>query len=77
MSRDHPRGVLLPKHKPHVHVVQAYEKDGRAILKRAFNERDFLEKLTGLDELYREGDAALEAVDWDEEGERGEGADDF
>jgi ubiquitin-like modifier-activating enzyme ATG7 len=30
------------------------------------NESDFLEKLTGLDKLYEEGEAVLEAVDWDE-----------
>lgn len=34
---------------------------------RAFNEPGYLEKLTGLDELYTEGDAALENVDWDDD----------
>lgn len=45
------------------------------MLLRAFNEEKFLEKLTGLDELYKEGEAALENVDWDVEGEGDE--DDF
>ena len=29
----------------------------------------FLESLTGLDKLHAEGEQALEAVDWEEEGE--------
>ena len=36
---------------------------------QAFNEPGYLEKLTGLDKLYDEGEAALETVDWDEEDE--------
>ena len=40
------------------------------MLLRAFNEPDFLEKLTGLDKLYAEGQAALDNVDWEvEDGE--------
>ena len=39
------------------------------MLLQAFNESDYLEKLTGLDKLHEEGEAALEAVDWDEEGD--------
>jgi ubiquitin-like modifier-activating enzyme ATG7 len=34
---------------------------------KAFNEPGYLESLTGLDKLYDEGEAALEAVDWDED----------
>jgi ubiquitin-like modifier-activating enzyme ATG7 len=37
------------------------------MLLRAFNEEGYLEKLTGLDKLYEEGEAALESVDWDED----------
>jgi ubiquitin-like modifier-activating enzyme ATG7 len=37
------------------------------MLLQAFNEQGYLEKLTGLDKLYDEGEAALEAVDWDED----------
>jgi ubiquitin-like modifier-activating enzyme ATG7 len=37
-------------------------------LLEAFNDSKYLEKLTGLDELYAEGEAALGDVDWDEEG---------
>ncbi|KAH7105987.1 E1-like protein-activating [Auriculariales sp. MPI-PUGE-AT-0066] len=58
------------------YVVNAYKKDGWPVLLHAFNERDYLEKLTGLDELQRESEAALESLDWDED-EGAEGADDF
>lgn len=34
---------------------------------QAFNQQGYLEKLTGLDKLYDEGEAALESVDWDED----------
>ena len=37
------------------------------MLLQAFNDPEYLEKLTGLDKLHDEGEAALEAVDWDEE----------
>jgi hypothetical protein len=60
---------------PHVQVLQAYEKEGFDMLLKVFNDQTYLEKLSGLDKLAEEGEAALEAVDWDEEGE-GEG-DDF
>lgn len=39
------------------------------MLLKAFNEAGFLESLTGLDKLYAESEQALEAVDWEEEGE--------
>ena len=48
-------------------VLQAYERDGFSMLRRAFDEPDFLEKLTGLDKMKAETEAALEAVDWGEE----------
>ena len=44
-------------------MLQAYEKDGFAMLLRAFNETEFLPSLTGLDKLYEEAQAALEADD--------------
>ncbi|KAH8092571.1 hypothetical protein BXZ70DRAFT_1010662 [Cristinia sonorae] len=50
-------------------VLKAYEKDGFAMLLQAFNDQGYLEKLTGLDELYAEGDAAMENVDWEVEDE--------
>ena len=33
----------------------------------AFNETGYLEKLTGLDQLYAEGQEALDNVDWEVE----------
>jgi hypothetical protein len=33
------------------------------------NEGGYLERLTGLDVLYAEGEGAMESVDWDEEEE--------
>lgn len=50
-------------------VLKAYETEGFVMLLKAFNESGFLENLTGLDKLHAEGEQALEAVDWDEEGE--------
>jgi ubiquitin-like modifier-activating enzyme ATG7 len=53
-------------------VVEAYRTQGHPFLLRAFNEPDFLEKLTGLDKLYEEGEAVLDSIDW-EEGDSDEG----
>ncbi|KIP07781.1 hypothetical protein PHLGIDRAFT_29879 [Phlebiopsis gigantea 11061_1 CR5-6] len=50
-------------------VLAAYEAQGFDVLLRAFNEPKFLETLTGLDQLYSEGEAALESVDWEVEDE--------
>ena len=45
------------------------------MLLEAFNDTKYLEKLTGLDKLFDEGEAALESIDWDDDGE--EIGDDF
>lgn len=58
-----------------VQVLKEYESKGFDMLLRAFNETGYLEELTGLADLHKEGEKALEAVDWDEE-DGGEG-DDF
>ncbi|KAJ2922042.1 hypothetical protein H1R20_g15051, partial [Candolleomyces eurysporus] len=55
-------------------VLEAYEKDGFDMLLKVFNDQKYLEEVAGLDKLKEEGEAALEAVDWDED-EGGE--DDF
>jgi ubiquitin-like modifier-activating enzyme ATG7 len=47
-------------------VLKAYETQGFDMLLKAFNETKYLEELTGLDKLYDEGEAAFDAVDWDE-----------
>ena len=56
-------------------VLKAYETHGFSMLLEAFNDTKYLEKLTGLDKLFDEGEAVLESVDWDDDGE--EGGDDF
>lgn len=50
-------------------VIKAYETQGFDMLLKAFNEPGYLEALTGLDQLHAEGEAALEAVDWEEDAE--------
>jgi len=50
-------------------VLGAYEREGFAMLLRAFNESGYLEALTGLDKLYEQGEGAMESVDWEEESE--------
>ena len=50
-------------------VLRAYEEQGFDMMLKAFNETGYLEKLTGLDQLYEQGEGALESVDWDEEDE--------
>lgn len=55
-----------------VKVLNEYETNGFAFLRRVFNEKDYLEKVTGLDELYRESEKVIEGMeglDWDSEGE--------
>lgn len=47
--------------------MKAYERDGFKILSNVFNEPGYLEQLTGLDKLQAESEAALEAIDWDED----------
>jgi len=49
-----------------IQVLQAYEKDGFDMFLKVFNDQKYLESLAGLDKLAEEGEAALEAVDWDE-----------
>jgi len=46
------------------------------MLLRAFNEEAYLEQLTGLDKLYEEAQAALNANDWEGEGGKSD-EDDF
>lgn len=48
-------------------MLKAYEERGFEFLAEAFNDSKYLERLTGLDKLYAEGEAALEQVDWDED----------
>ncbi|KAJ7823948.1 hypothetical protein B0H14DRAFT_2825185 [Mycena olivaceomarginata] len=56
-------------------VLKAYETGGFDMVLQALNDEKYLPRLTGLDELYAEGQKALEEVDWDVD--EGEGEDDF
>jgi ubiquitin-like modifier-activating enzyme ATG7 len=56
-------------------VLKAYETEGFDMVLQALNDEKYLPRLTGLDELYAEGQKALEEVDWDVD--EGEGEDDF
>lgn len=47
-------------------VLEAYEKDGFDMLLKVFNDQKYLEEIAGLDKMKEEGEAAMEAVDWDE-----------
>ncbi|KAJ3767732.1 hypothetical protein FB446DRAFT_651684 [Lentinula raphanica] len=55
-------------------VLKAYESQGFDMMLNAFNDPKYLERLTGLDKLYEDGEKALEDVQWVEEEE---GDDDF
>jgi ubiquitin-like modifier-activating enzyme ATG7 len=55
----------------HSQIIEAFKEQGFAMLLRVFNESDYLQKVTGLDKLYEEGEAVLEAVDWDESSNEG------
>ncbi|KAK1926403.1 hypothetical protein DB88DRAFT_481686 [Papiliotrema laurentii] len=47
-------------------IVDAYKQQGFDMLLQAFNETDYLERLTGLDELHKESEAVLESLEWEE-----------
>ncbi|EKM57005.1 uncharacterized protein PHACADRAFT_254465 [Phanerochaete carnosa HHB-10118-sp] len=48
-------------------VLEAYERDAWSLVQSACGEPGFLERLTGLDELYREGEEAVGDVEWADE----------
>ncbi|KAJ7108516.1 hypothetical protein C8R44DRAFT_713725 [Mycena epipterygia] len=48
-------------------VLKAYETEGFDMVLQALNDDKYLQRLTGLDQLYAEGEKALEDVDWDVE----------
>lgn len=47
-------------------MVETFKKEGFDMLLRVFNETDYLEQLTGLDELYKESEAVLDSLEWEE-----------
>lgn len=48
-------------------VVEAYRSMGFEMLLKAFNEEQYLERLTGLDKMYKEAEELEANVDWDVE----------
>jgi ubiquitin-like modifier-activating enzyme ATG7 len=52
-----------------VKVIDTYNTQGFDMLLKAFNDRKYLETLTGLDKLHDESEALLGSLDWDQEEE--------
>ena len=60
-------------------VLKAYEADGWEFVKKAMNERDYVEELSGLKEVQRQAEEAakaMEMMDLSDEAEEGEEIDD-
>ena len=53
-------------------IVDPYRHDGWEFVKRALNERGYVEELSGLAEVQRSAEKAAADMEWDEEGEFGE-----
>ncbi|KAF7325738.1 Autophagy-related protein [Mycena kentingensis (nom. inval.)] len=53
-------------------VLKAYETEGFDMILQALNDDKYLQRLTGLDKLYAEGEKALAEVDWDVDEEEGD-----
>lgn len=55
-------------------ILEAYEKDGWEFVKKAINERGYVEEVSGLAEVQRLAEEAEKGIEeWDEEDEEGEG----
>ena len=55
-------------------ILQRYRNDGWDFVKRALNERGWVEEISGLAEVQRKAELAEADVEWDESGEEeGEG----
>ena len=54
--------------------LEAYERDGWDFVRRAINEKGFMEDVSGLAEVQRKAEEAEGAMEeWEEEGEDGMG----
>lgn len=58
-------------------MINEYEREGFDMLLQAFNDPDYLERLTGLDKLKAETEAMIEGVEWAGEAGTASGEDDF
>ncbi|KAM0747191.1 E1-like protein-activating [Meredithblackwellia eburnea MCA 4105] len=52
-------------------IVNAYQSEGFEMLRQAFDDAKYLEKVSGLDKMYAESEEIMESVDWDEEDDEG------
>lgn len=50
-------------------IIDLYEKDPWGFVKRALNEKGYVEEVSGLAEVQRLADEAAEQLEWDDEGE--------
>ncbi|KAI1439263.1 hypothetical protein GGR50DRAFT_12753 [Xylaria sp. CBS 124048] len=57
-------------------IVSAYRNEGWAFVKRALEDKNYVAELSGLAEVQRKAEALNNEVDWDEEDELAQGADD-
>jgi ubiquitin-like modifier-activating enzyme ATG7 len=57
-------------------VISEYEKEPWEFVKKALNEKGWVEEMSGLAEVQRKAEAAAEELEWDDEGvleDEGEG----
>lgn len=54
-------------------IVGAYEKDGWDFVKRAVNEKGFVEEVSGLAEVQRKAEEMDNEIEWESEGEQEDG----
>ena len=50
-------------------IVEAYRSSGWNFVKRALNEKGYVEEVSGLKEVQRMAEEMEEDLEWDEEGE--------
>jgi len=50
-------------------IVEAYRSSGWDFVKRALNEKGYVEEVSGLKEVQRVAEEMEEDLEWDEEGE--------
>ncbi|KAL1846043.1 Autophagy protein 7 [Paecilomyces lecythidis] len=50
-------------------IVEAYKADSWEFVKRALNEKGYVDELSGLKEVQRQAEAAADDIEWDDDGE--------
>ena len=54
-------------------IVDEYKRSGWDFIKRALTEKDYITELSGLAEVQRAAEAAADDIEWDSEGDDGDG----